>query len=236
MFDVRLYDSIGSTNDEARRLAREGVPHGTVAAAGEPTAGRGRQGRQWASPPGNLYLSAVLRPDVPLARTAELSFVAALAVADVVDGFAGRAELKWPNDVLVGGAKISGILLEAVAGATILGIGVNVAHQPAETPYPTTSLARECSLSRLRESGITVEAVRAALLAALDQRLDTWRAHGFAPIRADWLARAHPLGTMLRAGTTEGAFAGLDEDGALLLDTPGGQRRIVAGEVVPQAR
>ncbi len=265
MFDVRLYDSVGSTNDEARLLAREGAAHGTVVTAREQIAGRGRQGRGWASPPGNLYLSAVLRLELPLARIAELSFVAALAVADAVDAVlpAGRlSTLKWPNDVLVDGAKIAGILIEQAERATIVGIGVNIGHHPANTPYPVTSLAA-CVPSPLpppargggedRQSvgeppplagggrgrgyeAPTVDAVRGHVLAALGRWLHIWRIHGFAPVRTDWLARAHPPGTMLRAHQAEGAFAGLDADGALLLDTPDGRRRIVAGEVIPQAR
>ena len=114
-FDVRHYDSIGSTNDEAMRLAREGAVHGTVVHADEQTAGRGRLSRRWLSPPGNLYLSIVLRPDVPAARSAEIGLVAALAVADAVDALLPqqvRATLKWPNDVLVRDGKIAGILLE----------------------------------------------------------------------------------------------------------------------------
>ncbi len=141
MFDVRLLDSVGSTSDEALRLAREGAPHGTVVTAREQTAGRGRVGRAWASPPGNLYLSVLLRLDLPVARIAELSFVAALAVAETVDAFvAGRASLKWPNDVLIDGAKVAGILIEQADGVAVIGIGVNVAHCPSGLAYPVTSL------------------------------------------------------------------------------------------------
>src|SRR6185436_12611332 len=122
--------SVGSTNDEAARLAAAGAAEGTVVWAREQTAGRGRRGRHWASPVGNLYTSAIVRPDCPAARAAELGFVAALAVADMVP--AGRpVRLKWPNDVLVEGAKVAGILPESSIGAdgqaehVILGIGVN---------------------------------------------------------------------------------------------------------------
>jgi BirA family transcriptional regulator, biotin operon repressor / biotin---[acetyl-CoA-carboxylase] ligase len=245
MFDLRLYDSVGSTSDVARQLAQAGAPHGTVVSAREQTAGRGRVGRAWVSPPGNLYLSVLLRLNLPLARHSELSFVAALAVAEMVEAFlppGAKATLKWPNDVLVGGAKISGILIEQAESATILGIGVNVAHCPAGTPYPATSLEHvQESLGTLSPqpspaSGaerISVQACRTTLLAFLAARLALWLDAGFAPIRADWLARAHPLGTPLCVGRTEGAFAGLDVDGALLLDTDNGRRRIVAGDAVP---
>jgi BirA family biotin operon repressor/biotin-[acetyl-CoA-carboxylase] ligase len=245
MFDIRLYDSVGSTNDEARHLARAGAAHGTVVAARQQTAGRGRVGRGWVSPPGNLHVSILLRLGLPPTRLAELSFVAALAVADMVESFlppGARAALKWPNDVLVGGAKISGILIEQVEAATILGIGVNVEHCPTDTPYPATSLAQELnSLSpqpplASGTGGISVDACRNALLSALASRLEHWLNAGFPSIRADWLARAHPLGTRLRAGQIDGIFAGLDLDGALLLDTQGGRRRILAGDVILQVR
>ena len=107
--------SVGSTNDEAARLADTGVPEGTVVWSREQTGGRGRRGRHWASPPGNLYTSTILRPACAAPRAAELGFVAALAVADIVP--VGRpVRLKWPNDVLVDGGKIAGILLESAVG------------------------------------------------------------------------------------------------------------------------
>src|ERR1700709_2730143 len=114
-FTVWHHEKIGSTNDEARRLANEGAPHGTVVHADEQITGRGRLSHTWFSPPGNLYVSIVLRTGQPAARAAELSFLAALAVADTVEALLPRGirtMLKWPNDVLVNGAKIAGILLE----------------------------------------------------------------------------------------------------------------------------
>lgn len=230
-FDVRHYDSIGSTNDEAIRLAREGAPHGTVVHADEQTAGRGRLSRRWSSPPGNLYLSIVLRPDVPLARIAELGFVAALAVADAVDSLLPRqlhATLKWPNDVLVRDGKIAGILLEQVDGALVLGIGVNVLEAPSGVSYQVSTIVGCGGLA-------TVDGAREKLLAALANWFGTWQQEGFAPIRTAWLARAHPVGSTLGVRLGEqfvgGTFAGIDLDGALLLDTPEGQKRIVAGDV-----
>ena len=128
-------DSVGSTNDEAARLADAGAPEGTVVWSREQTGGRGRRGRHWASPVGNLYSSTILRPDCAAPRAAELGFVAALAVADIVPP--GRAlRVKWPNDVLVDGGKVAGILLESAIGQTgqvqhvVAGIGVNVGFAP----------------------------------------------------------------------------------------------------------
>ena len=231
MFVVHRHDRIGSTNDEARRLADQGAPHGTVVHADEQTAGRGRLTRAWYSPPGNLYISILLRLDTPLSRLAELSFVTALAVADTVDALLPkqtRAALKWPNDVLVDGAKIAGILLEQADGATIVGVGLNVLHAPHNAAYKTTTLAASRGIANM-------DSARDILLDRLGRHLAVWQAEGFPPIRAGWLLRAHPIGTPLRAAMgshiTEGTFAGLDEHGALLLDTEDGRKRVLAGDV-----
>jgi BirA family biotin operon repressor/biotin-[acetyl-CoA-carboxylase] ligase len=230
-FDVRHYDSVGSTNDEAIRLANEGAVHGTVVHADAQTTGRGRLSRRWLSPPGNLYLSIVLRADVPIMRTGELSFVAALAVADAVDALLPRhtrATLKWPNDVLVRDGKIAGILLEHAGDAVILGIGLNVLEAPSGISYQVSTIVGCGGLA-------TVDGARENLLSALANWFGTWQQEGFAPIRAAWLARAHPIGSTLSVRLGErfvtGTFAGTGDDGALLLDTQEGRMRIVAGDV-----
>lgn len=231
MFTVLHHERLGSTNDEAKRLAAAGAVHGTVVHADEQMAGRGRFGRTWFSPPGNLYVSILLRLDLPPERGAELSFLAALAVADTADALLPRqtrATLKWPNDVLVNGGKIAGILVEQIADVRILGIGLNILHAPKNAPYKTSTLVGAGGLA-------TVDGARDILLDRLARRLDRWTEEGFYPIRSAWLARAHPIGTKLRASlggrTEEGLFAGLDADGAMLLDTPDGRKRIVAAEV-----
>ncbi len=226
--------SVGSTNDEAARLAAEGAPEGTVVWAREQTGGRGRRGRHWASPVGNLYSSTVVRPDCLAARAAELGFVAALAVADIVPQDRS-VRLKWPNDVLVDGGKIAGILPESSVGEggkvehVVMGIGVNVGFAPklAEMRYPGAAL------------GGSVEAALGNLAHALARRLAQWRHEGFGTIRAEWLAQAGPIGlevdVKLGEELLQGRFAGLDQEGALLLDTPGGRRKIVAGELLGRA-
>ncbi len=224
-------DSVGSTNDEAAQLADAGAPEGTVVWSREQTGGRGRRGRVWASPVGNLYTSTILRPDCPAQRAAELGFAAALAVADIVP--AGReVRVKWPNDVLVDGGKIAGILLESAIGQTgqvqhvVAGIGVNVGFAPQlpEMRYPGSAL------------GGSVEAALEKLTAALAARLAEWRREGFETVRAAWLAKAGPLGAevdvKLGEGLVRGRFAGLDREGALLLDTATGPRKIVSGELL----
>lgn len=231
MFHVLHYDTIGSTNDEAKRLAAAGAAHGSAVHADEQTAGRGRLARQWFSPPGNLYMSVLLRLDVPVSRLSELSFLTAVALADTVDALLPkslRATLKWPNDVLVNGAKIAGILLEHQDGATIVGAGLNVLHAPTTGSYKTASIVANGGMA-------TVDGARDILLRQLGLHLEQWLQQGFEPIRAAWLARAHPVGSPLRVGlgarVLEGRFAGLDTDGALLLDTADGRRRITAGDV-----
>jgi BirA family biotin operon repressor/biotin-[acetyl-CoA-carboxylase] ligase len=226
--------SVGSTNDEAASLAEAGAPEGTFVWAREQTGGRGRRGRSWASPAGNLYCSTILRPDCPAARAAELGFVAALAVADLVhDGRSVR--VKWPNDVLIEGGKVAGILPESSIGRegqvehVALGIGVNVAFAPdlPEMRYPGAML------------GGTVEAAVEGLAAGLARWLGVWRNRGFETIRAAWLEKAGPLGAEIDVKLGEelvcGAFAGMDCDGALLLETAAGPRRIVSGELLGRA-
>jgi len=227
-------DTVGSTNDEAAQLADSGAPEGTVVWSREQTGGRGRRGRVWASPVGNLYTSTILRPDCPAQRAAELGFAAALAVADIVP--AGRqVRVKWPNDVLVDGGKIAGILLESAIGQTgqvqhvVAGIGVNVGFAPRlpEMRYPGSAL------------GGSIEAALEKLAAALAARLAEWRREGFETVRAAWLAKAGPLGAevdvKLGEGLVRGRFAGLDREGALLLDTATGPRKIVSGELLGRA-
>ena len=227
-------DSVGSTNDEAAHLADNGATEGTVVWAREQTGGRGRRGRRWASPIGNLYSSTILRPDCTAPRAAELGFVAALAVADIVP--AGRAvRVKWPNDVLVDGGKIAGILLESAIAQTgrvehvVAGVGINVGFAPQlpEMRYPGAAL------------GGSVEAALEKFTHALAARLVEWRRDGFEAVRAAWLAKAGPIGAevdvKLGDELVRGRFAGLDREGALLLDTAAGPRKIVSGELLGRA-
>jgi len=238
-FRLIAYETIGSTNDELKRLAREGADEGLVIIAERQTAGRGRRGRNWVSPPGNLYSSTLIRPDCRASTAAQLGFVAALGVAGAIDELAPHVDLrcKWPNDLLANGKKISGILLETemVAGDrpdfVILGIGVNLASSPRDTPYPATSLAEEGA------PGVTPAMMAAALIRHFAAWLTAWREGGFAPIREAWLARAMGLGeaiqVRLERDTLAGRFLDLDDDGALLLGLPEGSRRIAAGEIFP---
>jgi len=228
-------ESVGSTNEEAKRLARAGAVEGTLVWARQQISGRGRRGREWVSPPGNLYLSIVLRPEAAQARHGELGFVAALAIGETVGAFLpALVELryKWPNDVLIGGRKTSGILLENESGEDwlILGVGINVAHHPEGTETPATSLLAEGA------PDATVESVLERFARAFLVWVNRWVDDGFRPIRAAWMSRALGRNENIRVRlpneTLEGRFVDLDETGALLVETAAGQRRIIrAGEV-----
>jgi BirA family biotin operon repressor/biotin-[acetyl-CoA-carboxylase] ligase len=236
-FHLVAHDSLPSTSDEAVALAASGAASGTLVWARSQSKGRGRQDRRWSSPPGNLYLSLILRPEVAPARAAELSFVAAIAVGDCVAALLPDriVALKWPNDVLVDDAKIAGILLEASSATAgpvewvVIGIGLNIDRAPDDTPYPATALRS------FVEEAPAVETVLGFLAGTLEAQIAVWRNAGFAPIRARWLARARGLGQpvslSLGAESLTGIFDGLDEDGALLLRIGAARRRITAGDV-----
>ncbi len=240
---VRL-DRVGSTNEELKRLAALGAGEGTLIIAAEQTAGRGRQRRSWISPPGNLYASLLLRPERPMRVALEIGFVVAVVVADALTAQlppTAEVRLKWPNDVLIGGRKVAGILMEADGAANgdihwlAVGLGVNIAaHPPADsTAYPATSLWAEGA------TGLTVEPVLASFAMAFLEGYRRWLSEGFAPVRRAWLARAFGRGgtvdVRLDATTTvRGRFLDLAEDGALVLEEDGGrQRRLTVGDVFP---
>jgi BirA family biotin operon repressor/biotin-[acetyl-CoA-carboxylase] ligase len=237
---LRHHDSVGSTNDEAKALAQAGAAEGTLVWAGEQTSGRGRRGRLWLSPPGNLYLSLIMRPPVAPARAAQLGFVAALALADGLGALCGPGldiRCKWPNDILAAGRKLAGILLESeiadndTIDFVVIGTGANLASHPSGVEYPATSLAEQ------GYAGVAPEHLLQAYVQRFDSWARLWREKGFAPIRAAWLPRAVGRGEQihvrLERATLFGRFLDLDEDGSLVLETPDGGRRIAAGEVFP---
>lgn len=238
-FTLVALDEVASTNAEAVRLAGEGAQDGTVVWARRQTAGRGRRGRAWISEPGNLYVSLLLRPETPVDKCLQLSFVAANAVADTVMSVLPRhAEVhcKWPNDVLIEGRKTAGILLEAgpisagVPDWLVIGIGINIADHPADTEFPATDLVGQ-------GGGDTVENLLVAFCRRFLSAMVTWRNLGFADARRSWLSRAWALNKSITVrlddAPLDGIFEGLDEDGALLLATPTGLRRITTGDVFP---
>jgi len=228
-------DSVGSTSEEAKALAANGAPGLTIVWAHEQTAGRGRHGRSWNSPRGNLYISVLLRPDCAIADAPQIGFAVGAAMARAIREVAGAdVELKWPNDLLLGGAKISGILLESAARAeggldwVVAGIGVNVESQP-DVPGATC----------LRAAGhdITVAALLEAFVPNLVELLDIWERDGFGPIRVIWAGLALALDTELTVklpdGEKAGTFSGIDDGGNLMLTTPAGTEHIAVGDVFP---
>ena len=230
---VHAHDLLGSTSDEARRLVRQGAPYGTVVWAKAQTAGRGRRGRTWSSPEGNLHVSVVLHCAESVAP--QLGFVAALAVADAVDSACGqtRARLKWPNDVLLEGGKLAGLLLEvehmAHGTAVVLGVGVNLRHFPANTDYAATSLYAH-------GVDITAEVMLSGFLVSLALRLEEWRGCGFGHTRVEWSKRGHRHGDALRISAVgermDAVFLGLDQDGSLLAMVNGRTTRFASAEIL----
>jgi len=230
------FDSLGSTNAEALVRARAGERGPLWITSTVQETGRGRRGKDWASPAGNLYASLLLTDPARQAVAAQLSFVAALALHDAIAQCAPALgpllTVKWPNDLLLGGAKIAGILIEAESGppfAAVIGMGVNCASHPAGTAFPATDLATA-------GANVTPAALLRALAGAMQTRLAQWdRGEGFAAIRSAWLRRAAGLGEDIRIRLPErefsGVFDGLDEAGRLLVRGEDGITAVTAGEV-----
>jgi BirA family biotin operon repressor/biotin-[acetyl-CoA-carboxylase] ligase len=237
-YALKTFAVIDSTNEEAKRLAGAGEAGPIWISAARQTAGRGRRGRAWESPSGNLAATLMLRPGKTATECAQLSFVTAIAVCDMLAEFAPGTEVrvKWPNDVLAAGRKICGILLESASQGgeapswLAIGVGVNLASHPPATELPATSLTA---------LGIGPPAADDALLhlaAHFARWYEVWCGDGFPAIRDGWLARAAGLGGRIRARLSHeeasGVFEGIDESGALLLREHAGRvRAIPAGEV-----
>ena len=237
-YAVTRLESTGSTNDVAKEAAAANAADGAVFWTPHQLAGRGTHGREWVTPPGNLAVSILKRPKMPIRFAPQAALVTAVALAEALTQMglaARRIKLKWPNDVMVDGRKISGILLEAQAEGhgvqwLVVGTGVNVRHYPAESRHPATSLA---------EAGLATnaEAVLAFYLAAFDKWWSRWRRYDFQVLQAAWAARTlHAPGDILRlyhrGETVEARYKGLAADGALVVEGPDGlETRIVSGEL-----
>ena len=244
-FRLIARDTLDSTNAEALRHAQlhAGEASPLWITAREQTAGRGRRGNTWSSPPGNLYATLLMKDPASPRHAPQLSFVAALAVHDAILDCAPQLRrglaLKWPNDVLCSGAKLAGILLEGhwldARLALAIGIGVNCLHHPSQTSYPASDLAA---------AGVKVppDDLFAVLSRAMIGRLDQWRSgKGFSAVRSDWLDRAGGLGEEIKVRlpdrTLVGRFEALDEAGCLLLRLADGtMKTVVAGDVFERPR
>jgi BirA family biotin operon repressor/biotin-[acetyl-CoA-carboxylase] ligase len=253
------FDETTSTNEEA--LARVRMGHPLWVTAMTQTGGRGRRGRQWFSPPGNLYASLGIMEPAPAERAAELAFVAALAVRDAVaaeaPALSPQLTLKWPNDLLLADQKCAGILIEGEQQLdhenrrqgfkAVVGIGVNCVSHPTNVPppgppvpwneppepmvYPATSL-------QAHGADVTAEKLFTRLSATMCQRIAQWdRGAGLSAILADWIRHARGIGEQITVrtdykGDMSGRFAGLDESGRLMLELPDGTlKKIAAGDV-----
>ena len=235
---ILFFDDIDSTNAEARRLAEAGEAGPLWITALRQHAGRGRRGRAWETGQGdNLAATHLFTTEAPPAQAAQISFVAALAVADLIDAFSrDRASLKWPNDPLIAGRKAAGILVESGAMGDgriwlAVGCGVNLARAPAQSERPVTALAEHMD----GPPPPPREALH-VLASAMESWRALWETSGFAPIAEAWTRRAHGLGgpcvAQLSNETLRGVAEGLDPDGALRLRLENGAvRRITAGDV-----
>jgi BirA family biotin operon repressor/biotin-[acetyl-CoA-carboxylase] ligase len=241
---IRHLEVTGSTNDEAQRWALEGAPHGAVVRADEQTQGRGRQGRDWCSPAGlGLYLSLILRPDIALAQVPQLTMLTALGAARTIESETNLpANVKWPNDIILRGRKIGGVLSEARPREenpqrveyAIVGIGLNVNFAredlPRDVKIAATSLYMETGHVRLLEDVIS------SLLRETETVYNEYSCGDWQELRAEFARRDILQGQTVRveaAGETyRGEANGIDDDGTLLVRTSAGVRRVVAGDVL----
>ncbi|MGQ9497444.1 MAG: biotin--[acetyl-CoA-carboxylase] ligase [Desulfotomaculales bacterium] len=229
------YRTVGSTNDVASGLAARGAPEGTLVVAAEQTGGRGRFARPWVSPPGGLWFSVLLRPDVPPARVPELAFVGAVGVARGVRAYPGvAAGIKWPNDLVYNRRKLGGILVEAGGPAkarwVIMGVGLNVNVVPGDLPPVATSL---CEILGRQ---VVLERVLEAVTGELETAYRGWLERGFAPVLTAWREFCSCLGLPVTVRTANAVWHGValdvDAGGALLLAVGDRTQRVLAGEVL----
>ncbi|MEP6866557.1 MAG: biotin--[acetyl-CoA-carboxylase] ligase [Deltaproteobacteria bacterium] len=221
-------ESCASTNDEAARYARAGASHGTLVIAERQEAGRGREGRAWASPSGGLYFSAVMRPPLPLADVPPITLAIGIAVCDAARAFGADAALKWPNDVLIGDKKLAGVLVETQSqggrlDSVIVGIGVNLGNVP------------EAVASHAIALDVDREAFISELVTQLERWVDRYVACGLDSIIPSWQQRMAPglsARAMIDGAALSGQLAGIDLDGSLLLrDDTGRVHRVRSGDV-----
>jgi BirA family biotin operon repressor/biotin-[acetyl-CoA-carboxylase] ligase len=242
-YHLLSYDLLDSTNEEAKRLAGGGASHGAVIWAKRQSAGRGRMGREWVSAEGNLFVSVLLQPECDLATCSQLSFVAAVAVAETLKGIVGaQADIacKWPNDILLNGRKLGGILLESFTLPNalgiekqwvIVGVGINVESYPEHVLYPATCL---------RDSGVEIISAKIVLSRFVSNFIaayDSWASKGFKPVQKAWMEQAYRLGhateVLMGDKKIEGVFDGIDPSGRLLLRSASGAvTGISAGDVL----
>ncbi len=234
---LEQHDALASTSDDCIRRAKSGEAEGLAILALRQTAGRGSRGRQWEAPEGNLNLSILLRPKLPMAQFSVFPLLAGIAVADAVSAFlpADTAPvLKWPNDLLLGGAKLAGILIDAApgneaSGWLVIGIGINLISAPQLANRRTTTLGQFGGQAK------PLEAAR-MVLNYLGHWLDILEHSGLSPIIDAWQQRGHAIGTQLHLtgvdADVSGRFAGLSPSGELLLNVGNRIERFQTGEIL----
>jgi BirA family biotin operon repressor/biotin-[acetyl-CoA-carboxylase] ligase len=241
--NLHYFSEIDSTNSYARGLAEQGAGEGEIIIAEAQTRGRGRLGRSWISPPFfNLYFSVILRPQLPPIHAPQLTLMAAVALADTIASFIRTPPtIKWPNDILVGGKKLAGVLTESSCNSeriefVILGIGVNLNYPVASMPEVIRE--RATSIVSLTKKNVSREAFMRRLIQDLDRCYGELEEVGFNSLATRWEAVFGLRGKKVRVEMAEqimiGTAQGIDKDGALILEDERGERqRIVAGDVVP---
>jgi len=240
-YHLLSFDSLDSTNEEAKRLAKGGGCHGAVVWARQQTGGKGRLGRNWVSAEGNLFVSILLQPEKSLAEFSQLSFVAAVAAIEAVEGMLPQGltlQCKWPNDILLDERKLGGILLESFKAEAsgkswvVVGVGINVDSFPPRTEFPATCL---------KEAGVELVSAKIILSRFVHhfiERYNEWNLKGFAPIRKKWTQVAWGLDSRICArlpeGNIEGICQGIDAQGGLWLRLDNGKKHQVhAADVFP---
>jgi len=239
-YHLLSFDELDSTNEEAKRLARNGGSHGAVVWAKRQSEGKGRMGRTWISSQGNLFVSLLLQPGKPLGELCQLSFVAAIAAIEALEDMLPdkhALQCKWPNDILLEGRKLGGILLESFQGEqgklwVVVGLGINVDSFPPRTEFPATCL---------QDAGVELVSAKIILSRFIHhfiERYNEWNIKGFAPIRKRWMQSAWGMEQHLCArvpeGNIEGIAQGIDAQGALLLKLGNGKKHQVhAADIFP---
>lgn len=240
--NMRLLDTVASTQDELRVLAEQGAPEGSLVIAEQQTSGRGRMGRSWISPAGKgIWMSLLLRPPVPLPHTPQLTLLAAVALSRAISRIVPLTiGIKWPNDLLVNGRKISGILLESAAEDerlryVVVGMGISVNLEAND--YPEELLSKAISLKMASGNTINRSELIASILEEFERLYKLYLEEGFGPIRALWEAHSVTLNEQTHLHTPQGAFVGvprgLDAMGGLQVELPDGSfRTVYSAEVV----
>ncbi len=228
------FDTLDSTNEEAKRLAKAGGSHGAVIWAKKQSEGKGRMGRAWLSSEGNLFVSVLLQPQKPFAELAQLSFVAAIAAIEAIAPLLSEPDslkTKWPNDILLSDRKLGGILLESFRSEgsdlpwVVVGVGINVDSYPPRTEFPAICL---------KDAGVELVSAKIILSRFIHhfiERYDQWNSKGFTAIRKEWLSQAWNLKERIIArvpdGNYEGVFEGIDASGSLLMTCDAGKKHTI---------